>query len=145
MSRTFTFSEAQTLLPVLESLLRRAQEAAGQVAQCEAEMKALNQRIFFSGGMRVDVTVVARRRAVHEKAGQAMKDALAEVEAIGVQVQDLEEGVLDFPFVLDGTTALLCWQMGEDEIGHWHGVDEGFEERKVVDGRIRGSRIDRLN
>ena len=47
--------------------------------------------------MHVDVQVVARRRAERDKALQEAKDTLAEIDAIGVQVQDLEGGVLDFP------------------------------------------------
>ena len=47
--------------------------------------------------MHVDVAAAARRRAEREKAVQEAKDTLQEIEEIGVQVQDLEEGLLDFP------------------------------------------------
>ena len=45
-------------------------------------------------------------------------------------------GLLDFPCVVDGTTILLCWKMGEDKITHWHGVDEGYVGRKPIDEKI---------
>ena len=73
--------------------------------------------------MHVDVTAAARRRAERDKAAQEAADTLAEIEAIGVQVQDLEEGLLDFPCMMDGKTVMLCWKLGEDAITHWHGPE----------------------
>jgi hypothetical protein len=143
LSKTFTLGEAQTLLPVLEALLMRARTAALRGAELELEMQRLAHRIFLSGGMHVDVAAAARRRAERDKAGQETKDTIAEIEEIGALVQDLEAGVLDFPSQVEGRPALLCWQMGEPAISHWHGVDEGAEQRKPLDGRLGKS--ERLN
>ena len=63
LSKTFTLGEAQTLLPVVEALLRKAQDAQVQAAELEYEMQQLSHRIFISGGMYVDVSTAARRRA----------------------------------------------------------------------------------
>ena len=63
MSKTFTLSEAQTVLPVVEALLRRGQAAATLAGGVEEEMQQLSHRIFLSGGMHVNVSVTARRRA----------------------------------------------------------------------------------
>ena len=145
MSKTFTLGEAQTLLPVLESLLKRAQSAATRAAEIEFEMQALSQRIFLSGGMHVDVVSTARRRAEREKAMQDAKDTLAEMEAIGVQLKDLEKGLLDFPCLIEGKTVLLCWKLGEEEIGFWHTAEDGFAGRKPLDARFGKPERERLN
>ena len=136
MSKTFTLGEAQTLLPVVEALLRRAQTAGARAAELEGEMQALSQRIFCSGGLHVDVTTAARRRAEMDKSVQDTKDTLAEIEAIGVQTKDLDKGLLDFPCVIDGKTILLCWKLGEKEIGYWHSPEDGFAGRKPLDARF---------
>ena len=143
MSKTFTLSEAQTLLPVVEALLRRAQAAAVRAEELEQEMQQLSHRIFLSGGMHVDVSVAARRRAEREKTVQEAKDTLAEIDSIGVQVKDLEQGLLDFPSVMDGKPVLLCWKLGEPAIAHWHTEQEGFDGRKPIDSRFGKS--ERLN
>jgi hypothetical protein len=145
LSKTFTLGEAQTVLPVVEALLRRAQAAGVRTAELEMEMQNLSQRIFLSGGMLVDVVVAARRRAEREKAMQEAKATLAEIEEIGVQVKDLELGLLDFPCVLDGRTVLLCWKLGEKEIGYWHAPEDGFEGRKPLDARFGKTERERLN
>jgi hypothetical protein len=145
MSKNFTVSEAQTLLPVLESLLRGAQKSATRVAELDAEMQQLNQRIFLSGGMHVDVVAAARRRAEREKAVQAARETLAEIDSIGVQVQSLEDGVLDFPCQVGGDLVMLCWKIGEPTIGHWHGLEDEAEARKPLDGRFDKTERERLN
>jgi len=145
MSKTFTLGEAQTLLPVLEALLRKAQAAAARASALEGEMQQLNQRIFLAGGMRVDISVAARRRGEREKALMEAKDTLSEIDAIGVRVQDFEAGLLDFPCQVDGRLVLLCWQLGEPAIGHWHGQEDGFEGRKPVDMLFGRGERERLN
>jgi hypothetical protein len=138
--RTFTLEEAQTLLPVLESLLRTAISGKNLMEETEAEMQALQHRIFLNGGTHVDVVAVARRKAERTKAEQRAKDALAEIDSIGVQVKDLDIGLLDFPCEVEGRIVLLCWKMGEESITHWHGTDEGFAGRKRIDERIARSK-----
>jgi hypothetical protein len=138
--RTFSLEEAQTLLPVLESLLRAAISGKKLMEETEGEMQALQHRIFLNGGTHVDVVAVARRKAERTKAEQRAKDALAEIDSIGVQVKDLDIGLLDFPCEVDGRVVLLCWKMGEESITHWHGTDEGFAGRKRIDERIAKSK-----
>jgi hypothetical protein len=145
MSKIFTVSEAQTLLPVLEALLKGAQRSYKKANELESEMQALNQRIFLSGGMHVDVVSAARRRGEREKAAQSTKEALDEMEAIGVQVQSLEHGALDFPCQIGGETVFLCWKIGEPGIGHWHGLEDDLEARKPLDWRFDKVGRDRLN
>jgi hypothetical protein len=138
--RTFTLDEAQSLLPVLESLLRTAIHGKKVMEEVEAEMQALNHRIFLNGGTHVDVVAVARRKAERAKAEQRAKDALAEIDSIGVQVKDLDIGLLDFPCEVEGQVVLLCWKTGEESITHWHSIEEGFAGRKPIDERIARSK-----
>jgi hypothetical protein len=137
--------EAQTLLPVLEALLRKAQAAGVRAGELESEMQQLTQRIFLSGGMHVNVAQAAKRRATREKALQEARDTLAEIDEIGVQVKDLAKGLLDFPCILDGQTVLLCWKLGEKEIGYWHTTEDGFAGRKPLDARFGKTERERLN
>jgi hypothetical protein len=136
MARTFTVTEAESLLSVLESLLRSAIQAKALIEEVDAEQQVLANRIFVNGGTLVDVVAVARRKAEREKALQRAKDAVAEIDATGVQVKDLDIGLLDFPCVVGDDVILLCWKLGEKKITHWHGTQEGFASRKPIDDRI---------
>ena len=135
--RTFTVREAQSMLPVLESLLRKSIEAKALIEQVEQESNELSERVFLNGGTLVNVRACVVRKAQREKAIQIAKDTLSEINAIGVQVKDLDIGLLDFPCRMDGEIVLLCWKMGEPTISHWHGTEEGYAGRRPIDERMR--------
>lgn len=134
--RTFTLQEAQNLLPVLESLLRTAMDGKKLIEAVDNELQDLAHRVMMSGGLLVNVVQMARRKAEREKAIHRVKDTLAEINAIGVQVKDIDIGLLDFPCKVEGRIVLLCWKLGEQGISHWHTSSEGFAGRKPVDERI---------
>lgn len=135
--KTFTLDEAQSLLPVLESLLKRAIEEKQSAEAVEADLSGLAQRIYLSGGMRVNTASVAILRNEMENHLKCVRESIAEIDAIGVQVKDLDSGLLDFPFRLDDEVVLLCWRMGEPTIEHWHTMEAGFKGRQPVDERFR--------
>ncbi len=143
--KTFSLDEAQSLLPILESLLRRAIDAKASAGQVEAELQMLSQKIFLSGGMLVDTVSVARKRLAQRAAVQQAQDAIQEIDSIGVQVKDLDKGLLDFPCQVGEQIVLLCWMLGETKIDFWHTVEAGFQGRQPLDERFQKSRPERPN
>ncbi len=136
--KLFTLDEAQALVPVLDSLLKRGLEGKAAAGKINEELQRLSQRIFVSGGMHVDVGKVGRQRTEMEAHIQRAKDAVEEIDAIGVQIKDLDIGLLDFPCKVEDEVVLLCWKMGEAKITHWHTVDAGFQGRQPLDDRFDG-------
>jgi hypothetical protein len=135
--KTFTLEEAQSLLPVMESLLKRAIEGKQSAEEVESVLSEFSRRIYLSGGMKVDVGKVSKLRAEMETYLQTVRESISEIDSIGVQVKDLDSGLLDFPYRLDDQVVLLCWRMGEPSIEHWHTVETGFKNRQPVDDRFR--------
>lgn len=58
--------------------------------------------------------------------------AIEELEAMGVVLKSIDEGLIDFPAKRFGEDVWLCWKSGEDEVKFWHGKDEGFMGRKPL-------------
>ena len=143
--RTFTLEEAQGLLPVLESLLPRALDSKRLLEAIDGEFQELSHRIFLAGGTLLRVAQWSARKSEREKAVQSLHDLLAEIGAIGVQVKDLDIGLLDFPCQVGEQTILLCWKVGEKRITHWHGTEEGFAGRKPIDSTIANAGKPRLD
>jgi len=135
--KTFTIDEAQALLPVLESLLKRAIESKRAAQDVETKLSELGRRIHLSGGMRVDVAEAGRMRTEMDAHLQRVKESIAEIDSIGVQVKDVDAGLLDFPCRLEDKVVLLCWRIGETTIEHWHTIEDGFNGRQPVDERFR--------
>lgn len=134
--KTFTLEEANSLLPVVDTLLVRAIAGKDEAQRLEENLQTLRQQIFMCGGMTVDISDVARTRTEAEAHLQKAKEALSEIDAIGVQVKDLDSGLLDFPCRVEGELVLLCWRRGESRIEFWHTLDAGFRGRQPVDERF---------
>ena len=129
--RHFTPEEANALLeevrPVAETLVahRRA------MAVTATRQARLVQRIAGNGG---DFDPQEPRTLEEEfkREGEAVARCVEQLEALGVLVKDLDRGLVDFPALRGDEEVLLCWQVGEDQIAYWHGVDEGFAGRKPL-------------
>jgi hypothetical protein len=55
-----------------------------------------------------------------------------ELQALGVLVKDLDQGLVDFPARNGDDEVLLCWRLGEDEVAFWHTLDDGFAGRRPL-------------
>ena len=59
---------------------------------------------------------------------------LAAVRDAGAELRSIEDGLLDFPTVIDGVEAYWCWRTGEDDIAWWHPRATGFADRRPIPG-----------
>ena len=134
--KTFTLDEAQMMLPTVEALLKQAMEAKEAAETVEEDLQDLGRRIYLAGGTMVNVTDVQEKRAAMSGLVEQAKEAVEEMDSIGVQVKDLDTGLLDFPAYRDGELVLLCWKMGESKIEFWHTLEDGYKGRQPVDGQF---------
>lgn len=133
MPRYFTLLEAEELLPTVEKLIRQALELKGAYQQAEDSIQRATQRIVMLGGSVVNRGAMVANRGLRDTAAEELKRVIAEIGALGVQVKDLDTGLLDFPTLYRGQEVLLCWRVGETGIAFWHGLEEGFRGRKPLD------------
>jgi hypothetical protein len=131
MARTFTVEEANAavveLRPIVEQMVRHGRNlAAAQRRQAE-----LVTRIAGNGGDMAPSDLREAATTIEQEAAAIGKCADL-IDAAGAQIKSLEEGLLDFPALRGDEVVLLCWKLGEDEIGYWHGADEGFAGRKPL-------------
>ena len=55
-----------------------------------------------------------------------------QIAGMGGVTKDLGLGLVDFPHVRDGRVVNLCWKFGERAVGYWHGLDEGYANRRPL-------------
>lgn len=58
---------------------------------------------------------------------------IQEFAARGIQIKDLERGLIDFPAIKNGREIFLCWEKDEEDIQFWHDLDSGFPGREPLD------------
>jgi hypothetical protein len=133
MSQRFTLAEAESLIPLLDRLLREAVCMKAEYEEAQQILQTLNQRVTMMGGMTVNRNQAVEARGRREVATARLRHALELVQGTGCQVKDLDIGLVDFPTMYRGVEVYLCWKLGEPAIDFWHGVEEGFRGRKPID------------
>lgn len=137
MPRYFTLTQAESLLPEVERLLRDALFNKSEAQKAHQELEETSERIRMSGGMRVNHGQIQAVRARRDSSVAALKAAMEQIDEIGAQVKDLDIGLIDFLSRFQDRDVCLCWKLGESGIGFWHSVEEGFPGRKPIDQAFR--------
>jgi len=130
--RLFDRREAEQLLPLLETLLRTAMDKKKVTEGIEQEFSRIQNRILLYGGIVPPYGYLAEKKLERDNCVSTIREALVKIEQTGCVVKDLEMGLLDFPSIVNDEQVFLCWKLGEERIGYWHRVDEGFAGRKPL-------------
>jgi hypothetical protein len=137
-SRLFTLSEAEETRAEIEPSLIEAMESRRKMADLEATILALTERIVRMGGVSIPYEKAAATRLERDRVAASLQDAIDRIHSTGCVVKDLDVGLLDFPARMDNQNVYLCWRLGEDRIRFYHRQDEGFASRKPIDPRDQG-------
>ena len=120
-TRTYTVEEANELLPYLAPTLielRQKLETSKEIEEAMARAAAGNG---WSDKRERWANTLAR-----------VGELVDRIEDWGIEVRDLDRGIVDFPARIGGRDAYLCWRLGEEAVAHWHGRDEGFSGRRPL-------------
>ena len=132
MPRHFTPREAndelQEIRPLAEALVAHRAEQH----RLQAERVEVAAKIAGNGGG-IDSQAIADLEEAEQRERVEIARCVDAIHSRGAIVKDIDEGLVDFPAVRDGVEILLCWRLGEDEVAHWHGLEEGFAGRKQLD------------
>jgi hypothetical protein len=131
MARTFTPDEANAALVELRPLVERMVQHRRDLVAAQRLQAELVSRIAGNGGDMMPSDLREAAETIQREAN-AIAECAERINAAGAEIKSLEEGLLDFPAKRGDEVVLLCWKLGEDEIGYWHGVDEGFAGRKPL-------------
>jgi GTP cyclohydrolase IA len=134
--RAFSIEEANELVPTLHRIVSRLMLQKDVIT---ARVEALHTRLGFlprdfSPLLDDDGDVVDLKREAAESLA-AFETGWAEVSDLGGVVKDPKEGLVDFYGRLeedDDEFVWLCWRFGEERIAFYHGLEEGFAQRKPL-------------
>lgn len=126
IKKYFTLSEARQLLPMIQEELRQL-----QLLQDDFQEKFLALRTLDQEESRFDLECQLEFLNIQAKMH------INNIHSKGVQLKDIENGLIDFPAFIEGEEVLLCWRQGEEDIEYYHGLQDGFMGRKKIDSKIQ--------
>ncbi|HUX10536.1 MAG TPA: DUF2203 domain-containing protein [Terriglobia bacterium] len=132
-SKYFSRHEAEQLLPLIEEFLKVAQEHKQTADAAQVELSKAASRIMVLGGSYPSYSDLVKTKAERDQASERIVETITKIQETGCLVKDIDEGLIDFPSLIEGEEAFLCWKLGEERIEYWHGLEDGFAGRKRLD------------
>jgi hypothetical protein len=130
--RYFTPDEANDLLEEVRPLAEQMVDHRRRQLAASAKRALLIAQIQGNGGG-LTPSDMAELEVEIETQASGLERCIAELVGLGVQVKDVDKGLVDFPAVHEGGEILLCWHVGEESVEYWHSLEEGFAGRKPID------------
>lgn len=118
--RYFTVEQANRSLPLVSRIVRDIVNTHQCAAQLQGKLEEASGKTFVAVRAQLQTTL------------ENLQDYVDELEAIGVELKDYENGLIDFPGRNAGRDVYLCWKLGEEKVAHWHELHTGFAGRQPV-------------
>jgi hypothetical protein len=128
-ARHFTVEEARALVPRLRGLLTAIQAEKPQLDR-EAEAVRRFASSIKQNGHSLEALEHERRMSALV---WALRQKLQVITELGVEVKDLDLGLIDFPSLRDGREVYLCWRVDEPTVAYWHELDAGYRGRQPLE------------
>ncbi len=129
--RYFTVEEANALIPELTDLMTELRGIRPRLAVSQRQLTTI-QGAARRNGHDLPVVDVPMLQAQTRQLAKRLNELMERVSALGGQVKDLDQGLVDFLSQRNGREILLCWRLGEDEIRFFHDLESGFAGRQPL-------------
>ncbi len=133
-ARLFTVDEANALLPRLTEIFRQMDPKLARLREIQDLVEDAEGYWHSKGeGMPPEERAVYTRHVAEaEEARAAVEADVQSIRAIGCELKDVQQGLIDFPGYVEGSVAYLCWQRGEGTVANWHPLEAGFAGRRPL-------------
>jgi hypothetical protein len=121
----FTVDEANRLIPQLKTLIEQLRQGRHRLLGHRPTAEAAVQKAGGNGGG-------SEAGAYLSDYSETMARGQAQLQAMGILLKDLQQGLIDFPHRREGREVYLCWKYGEEHINYWHETDSGFSGRQPL-------------
>lgn len=129
--RHFTVEQANAMLPLVRAIVKDLADLSRDVIDRRERLAHL---LSARNGQTTDVyrEELVQIEEELEKDGQRLREYVEELKRLGVEPKNGPEGLVDFPTLVDGREAYLCWKLGEPELLFWHDLEAGFAGRQSL-------------
>jgi len=132
VSRFYGIDDANSLLPGLAVVVERLRDQRAELVNLRDLFRAregdvLDAVIDADGADTVDTDDPELRRL-----RLRMRGIVDQMQADVVWLDERAIVLRDIRALVPGRQVWLCWRLGEEHVGWWHGVDEGFDGRRPL-------------
>mgnify|MGYP006117670699 FL=1 len=121
----FTIKSANEALPGIIEKFNNLKKQKNEIIKAEQELQIIMSS---TENFEKYITQKQKLNSYMTKFYQLIED----LEATGVSLKGLDQGLLDFPSKRFDEDVWLCWKDGETEIKFWHDMNSGFNGRKPI-------------
>jgi hypothetical protein len=137
--RLWTVEAANARLPGLREVLARMKGWASRLAEVHTELGRLAS--FWGDELNArdqpDHGLSGRLEAEWGSLTRRLDESIASLRTEGIEVKQIDSGLVDFPAKVDGQIVYLCWRLEESEVGFYHTIEGGFAGRRPLPSRPR--------
>ena len=130
--RTYRVDQANGVLPEVRRLTARVVELSVELPEFQDRLRIAEYRLGRAAAGAEERDTFREAAAALRQAEDEMVGAIRALEEMGVQLKDPRMGLVDFLSYRDGELVELCWKLGEERVGHWHHIGEGYAGRKPL-------------
>jgi hypothetical protein len=130
MPRYFTVDKANESLPRLRQWLARLQARRQRLDEVQHQLAELAVKAAANGNLLEEEVHATQREA--QRLEEEMNRLIAKINDLGCELEDIEQGLVDFPTMREGREVHLCWRLGEDKVAFWHELEAGFGGRQPL-------------
>lgn len=127
--KLYTVAEARATVDVLRPLLLEIRTLHREIIEHTTILKTLTPELRGNG----HAADVSRREMRITRCVELIRERLSQIEALDIEVKDLETGLVDFFSLRDDRIVYLCWAVDEPTVAYWHDLDAGFRGRQPLD------------
>ncbi len=125
----FTVAEANAALPLVRAIVRDIAELARTLQDRYERLARIRPTETARLGEPYHEEIVELQEEL-ERDRERMQEYEQELQQLGIELKDHQQGLLDFPCWMDDREVFLCWKLGEPRVAYWHELDAGFAGRQ---------------
>jgi hypothetical protein len=139
----YDFDRANARLPELRETLLQLRALRDEVVSVRDRIVELNAPALAGSApapgaaTRSEVDLETRRLRLRlQGLVDQMQATVLKIDAWGIQLREIDTGLVDFPALASGRPIWLCWRLGEDQVAWWHEVSDGFTGRRRIEDLV---------
>jgi hypothetical protein len=134
-SKLISIEEANRMLPLLRRIVGDVTRNWEQIIYKRTELECLEKGVDSAGSSLSSKDRDSSLQGLKQELNgliDRINNYIREVEDLGCFVEEFKRGIINFPSLYNGRKVFLCWKPEEESVGHWHELDESFNDRMKI-------------